>query len=235
MTTAPPEVGPAPAPTPGQEVDLAITGMTCASCSARVERMLNRLDGVAATVNLATEQAHVRFAAPLTVGDLVTTVEKTGYGASVIEPEPPEAGGVRATRPTDERGLRPRLLVAADPVTDWGNPNVVRASKGTVFAMPCAAASTAEVLEWVAQTGITLVATTPDTDLLYSQVDLTSPVAVAVGSEKHGLTRAVLDAADHVVRLPMAGRADSLNVSVSAAVVLYEAVRQRLEGGQEHT
>ena len=113
MTTAPPEVGPAPAPTPGQEVDLAITGMTCASCSARVERMLNRLDGVAATVNLATEQAHVRFAAPLTVGDLVTTVEKTGYGASVIEPEPPEAGGVRATRPTDERGLRPRLLVAA--------------------------------------------------------------------------------------------------------------------------
>ena len=93
----------------------------------------------------------------------------------------------------------------------------------------------AEVLEWVAQTGITLVATTPDTDLLYSQVDLTSPVAVAVGSEKHGLTRAVLDAADHVVRLPMAGRADSLNVSVSAAVVLYEAVRQRLEGGQEHT
>ncbi len=127
------------------------------------------------------------------------------------------------------------LVVAADPVTDWGNPNVVRASKGTVFAMPCAAASTAEVLEWVAQTGITLVATTPDTDLLYSQVDLTSPVAVAVGSEKHGLTRAVLDAADHVVRLPMAGRADSLNVSVSAAVVLYEAVRQRLEGGQEHT
>jgi Cu+-exporting ATPase len=113
MTTAPPEVGPAPAQTPGQEVDLAITGMTCASCSARVERMLNRLDGVAATVNLATEQAHVRFAAPLTVGDLVTTVEKTGYGASVIEPEPPEAGGVRATRPTDERGLRPRLLVAA--------------------------------------------------------------------------------------------------------------------------
>ena len=56
-----------------------------------------------------------------------------------------------------------------------------------------------------------------------------------MGSEKHGLTRAVLDAADHVVRLPMAGRADSLNVSVSAAVVLYEAVRQRLEGGQEHT
>ena len=115
------------------------------------------------------------------------------------------------------------------------SPNVVRASKGTFFAMPCAAASTAEVLEWVAQTGITLVATTPDTDLLYSQVDLTSPVAVAVGSEKHGLTRAVLDAADHVVRLPMAGRADSLNVSVSAAVVLYEAVRQRLEGSQEHT
>ena len=70
--------------------------------------------------------------------------------------------------------------------------------------MPCAAASTAEVLEWVAQTGDHPRRDHPDTELLYSQVDLTSPVAVAVGS-KHGLTRAVLDAADHVVRLPMAG------------------------------
>lgn len=135
-------------------------------------------------------------------------------------------------RTSDAAGVD--LVIAADPVTDWGNPNVVRASKGTVFALPCAAASTAEVVEWLAQTGIALVATTPDTDLRYSQLDLTGPVAVAVGSEKHGLTRALLDAADHVVRLPMAGRADSLNVSVSAAVVLYEVVRQRLEHGQEH-
>lgn len=68
------------------EVDLAISGMTCASCSARVEKKLNRLDGVDATVNLATEKARVRFSAPLTVEDIMSTVEKTGYGARLIGP-----------------------------------------------------------------------------------------------------------------------------------------------------
>ncbi|KAB7743996.1 heavy metal translocating P-type ATPase [Nostocoides sp. F2B08] len=68
------------------EVDLAISGMTCASCSARVEKKLNRLDGCEATVNLATEKAKVRFSAPLTIEDIMATVEKTGYGASLIEP-----------------------------------------------------------------------------------------------------------------------------------------------------
>ncbi|MGA8047333.1 MAG: heavy metal translocating P-type ATPase [Dermatophilaceae bacterium] len=76
-----------------REVDLAITGMTCASCSARVEKKLNRLDGCEATVNLATEKAKVRFSAPLTVEDIMATVEKTGYGASVIEPRGQEATG----------------------------------------------------------------------------------------------------------------------------------------------
>ena len=69
-----------------REVDLAITGMTCASCSARVEKKLNRLDGVDATVNLATEKAKVRFSAPVTVEEIMATVEKTGYGASLITP-----------------------------------------------------------------------------------------------------------------------------------------------------
>jgi TrmH family RNA methyltransferase len=126
------------------------------------------------------------------------------------------------------------LVVAADPVTDWGNPNVVRASKGTVFSVPCAAASTTEALAWLAAQGVALVATTPDTELDYADVDYHGPVAIAVGAEKHGLTSEVLDAATYLVRIPMAGRADSLNVSVSAAVVLYEAVRQRRGGGQKH-
>ena len=66
------------------EVDLAITGMTCASCSARIEKKLGRLDGVDAVVNLATEKATVRFAEPVTVDDLLTTVRATGYGAAVV-------------------------------------------------------------------------------------------------------------------------------------------------------
>ncbi|HET7279718.1 MAG TPA: heavy metal translocating P-type ATPase [Dermatophilaceae bacterium] len=66
------------------EVDLAITGMTCASCSARIEKKLNRLEGVQATVNLATEKASVSYADPLTTEDILAAVRQTGYGASVI-------------------------------------------------------------------------------------------------------------------------------------------------------
>src|SRR6202044_3359959 len=70
--------------------DLIIGGMTCASCAARVERKLNRLDGVTATVNFATEAARVSFPETLTVGDLIATVERTGYTAAL--PAPPDAG-----------------------------------------------------------------------------------------------------------------------------------------------
>lgn len=118
-------------------------------------------------------------------------------------------------------------VVAADPVTDWGNPNVVRASKGTVFALPVASATTVEVLEWLRREDVRLVVTTPETDLLHTDVDYTGRVAIAVGSEKHGADDVLLGAATHRVRIPMHGRANSLNVAAAAAVVLYEAVRQR--------
>ena len=118
-------------------------------------------------------------------------------------------------------------VVAADPVTDWGNPNVVRASKGTVFALPVASATTAAALGWLSANDIRLVVTTPETDLLHTDVDYTGRVAIAVGSEKHGADQTLLDAATHRVRIPMHGKANSLNVAASAAIVLYEAVRQR--------
>ena len=118
-------------------------------------------------------------------------------------------------------------VVAADPVTDWGNPNVVRASKGTVFAVPVAQGSTQQTLDWVQGNGIRLVVTTPDTDTEHTQIDYRGRVAIAVGSEKHGADDLLLAAADARVRIPMAGRVNSLNVSVAAAIVLFEAVRQR--------
>jgi TrmH family RNA methyltransferase len=121
-------------------------------------------------------------------------------------------------------------VIAADPVTDWGNPNVVRASKGTVFAMPVASAETSEVLDWLRVNEVRLVVTTPETDLLHTDVDYTGRVAVAVGSEKHGADDVLLEAATHRVRIPMHGRANSLNVAAAAAIVLYEAVRQRNSG-----
>jgi TrmH family RNA methyltransferase len=118
-------------------------------------------------------------------------------------------------------------VVAAQPITDWGNPNVVRASKGTVFSVPVAAAGSAEVLAWAKEHSMRVVAATPDTDVVFTDVDLSGPTMVAVGSEKHGLSPAWLDAADVRVRIPMFGQANSLNVATSAAIILYEALRQR--------
>ena len=121
-------------------------------------------------------------------------------------------------------------VVAADPVTDWGNPNTVRASKGTVFSVPVAADGTEATLDWLDGHGIPLVAATPDTEQLHTSVDYRGPVAVAVGTEKTGLTDLVLERAAHRVRIPMAGRVNSLNVATSAAIIVYEAVRQRGRG-----
>ncbi len=131
-------------------------------------------------------------------------------------------------RTADAAGVT--AVLAADAVTDWGNPNVVRASKGTVFAVPVAAASTPETLRWLAAQNVRLVVTTPDTDLLYTDADLTGRVAVAVGAEKHGADDDLLAAAAYRVRIPMHGKANSLNVAASAAIVLFEALRQRTAG-----
>nr|WP_097189472.1 RNA methyltransferase [Ornithinimicrobium cerasi] len=122
-------------------------------------------------------------------------------------------------------------VVAADPVTDWGNPNTVRASKGTVFSVPVASDPTAVVQDWLRARGVPLVAATPDTPTEHTEVDYRGPVAIAVGTEKTGLTAEVLEAADHRVRIPMVGRANSLNVATSAAIIVYEAVRQRRQAG----
>ncbi|MEU6180210.1 heavy metal translocating P-type ATPase [Streptomyces coeruleorubidus] len=94
----------------GAEVELAIGGMTCASCAARIEKKLNRMDGVTATVNYATEKAKVSYSGDVSVGDLIATVEATGYTAQ--EPAPPVAQEEQAGEPDDLRPLRQRLVTA---------------------------------------------------------------------------------------------------------------------------
>jgi RNA methyltransferase, TrmH family len=118
-------------------------------------------------------------------------------------------------------------VVAASPVADWGNPNVVRASKGTVFAVQVSSAPTPAVVEWLREKGLEIVVATPDAADRMSDVDLTGPVAVVVGAEHAGVGSYLSDSADRTAALPMVGRVNSLNVATSAAVVLYEAVRQR--------
>src|SRR3712207_4305815 len=97
-------------------VELAIGGMTCASCAARIEKKLNRLDGVTATVNYATEKAKVTFTGDVTPADLIATVEKTGYTARLPEPPRPRPDAHSESTRGEEDGvlrLRQRLLVSA--------------------------------------------------------------------------------------------------------------------------
>ncbi len=132
-------------------------------------------------------------------------------------------------RTADAAGVA--AVIATDPVTDWGNPNVIRASKGTVFSVPVAASTSDLVLAWLTGHSIKLVATTPAADRLLTEADFSGPTAIAVGSEKYGLPDEWLARADVLVRIPMFGRADSLNVATAAAIVCYEAVRQRHSSG----
>ncbi|WP_028925851.1 TrmH family RNA methyltransferase [Pseudonocardia acaciae] len=128
-------------------------------------------------------------------------------------------------RTADAAGVA--AVIATDPGTDWSNPNVIRASKGAVYAVPVVAAGTPEVLAWLAARDIPVLAATPEAATRYTDLDLRGPLAIAVGAEKHGLSGPWLTAAAHRALIPMHGRVDSLNVSTSAAVLLYEAVRQR--------
>ncbi len=123
-------------------------------------------------------------------------------------------------------------VVAASPVSDWGNPNVVRASKGAVFAVPVASAPSAEVVHWLSGLPVTTVVATPESDRLFTDLDLTGGVAVVVGAEHAGVSDIWHAAAGATCRIPMSGRVNSLNVATSAALVLYEAVRQRAAAQQ---
>lgn len=118
-------------------------------------------------------------------------------------------------------------VIVCDPTTDPFNPNVVRASTGTLFIVPLAIAGSSQTLAFLSQRGIVTVATTPDTLLVHTDADLTGPVAIAIGTEQYGLSDTWLNGADISVRIPMAGRADSLNAAMAAGITLFEAVRQR--------
>lgn len=122
---------------------------------------------------------------------------------------------------------RVSALVVADGRTDLYNPNVIRSSLGTVLTMPVCATTAAETLDWLRRHRLAVYAARVDARLPYTEVDYRGPTALVFGSEAAGLSAAW--SADEItpVRLPMHGVADSLNVSATAAVLFYEALRQR--------
>lgn len=120
-------------------------------------------------------------------------------------------------------------VIVCDPSTDIYNPNVVRASLGTLFSQPVVQHETPATIAWLRERGVQIVAATPSADLVYTEADLRPATALALGSEKAGLSAAWLAAADARVRIPMHGQADSLNLAMAATVLLFEAVRQRAQ------
>ncbi|MDO4574722.1 MAG: RNA methyltransferase [Planctomycetia bacterium] len=118
-------------------------------------------------------------------------------------------------------------LIVADPKTDLFNPNTIRASLGTIFSVPVCTASAMEVRHALRQRGITMYAAIVDGAEHYTHADFTGPSAVILGSEAWGLTEAFRGEGIHPIFLPMLGIADSLNVSTTAAILFYEALRQR--------
>ena len=171
-----------------------------------------RVEGLVAVVRIPS----------LTLADLALTERPLVVVVEAIE-KPGNLGAI--LRSADGAGAD--AVVAADPRTDLFNPNTIRASAGTIFSLPLAAATTAETLAWLDRHEIRTVTARVDADVPYTDVDLTGPLALVFGAEADGLSDAWRGPSSTAIRIPMLGAADSLNVSVSAAILLYEARRQR--------
>lgn len=118
-------------------------------------------------------------------------------------------------------------VIICDPLTDLYNPNLIRSSIGAIFTVPCVACSSEECIEFLKERGIQILTAQLQDSSLYYDRDMKCGTALVMGTEATGLTNIWRKAADAHIRIPMLGRLDSLNVSVSTAILLYEAVRQR--------
>ncbi|MCB1107891.1 MAG: RNA methyltransferase [Chlamydiia bacterium] len=118
-------------------------------------------------------------------------------------------------------------LIICDQCTDIFNPNVVRASVGTLFTVPVIEATSAETIAYLKKRGIPIVASSPDATTLFTDAPLSGPAAIAVGTEQLGLSKEWMKEGDIQVKIPMLGVADSLNVATATTLLLYEVLRQR--------
>ena len=143
---------------------------------------------------------------------VLESVEKPGNLGAVLRSA--DAAGVDA-------------VIFCDPLTDLYNPNLIRASIGAVFTVPTVAASSEETIAFLQERGIQILTAQLQDSSLYYDIDMRRGTALVMGTEATGLTDLWRKAASAHIRIPMLGRLDSLNVSVSAAILLFEAVRQR--------
>jgi TrmH family RNA methyltransferase len=118
-------------------------------------------------------------------------------------------------------------VIVCDPLTDLYNPNLIRASIGAIFTVPTAVCTSEECIAFLKERKIKILTAQLQDSYEYYNYDMRQATAIVMGTESTGLTQQWREAADAHIRIPMLGRLDSLNVSVSAAILMYEAVRQR--------
>lgn len=201
----------------GDEVPLLSHGMPCDTvlCTPEVFRKISCREGpdgvlaVGPFVGIRMEELSLQGSPLILVAE---GIEKPGNLGALL-------------RTADGAGVD--AILVCDPATDLNNPSVIRNSIASLFSRAVVEATTADAVEFLRTKGIRVVAALPDAERIYSDLDLTGPLALVVGAEDTGLSPAWKKAADECVRIPMRGVNDSLNVSVSAAVLLYEALRQR--------
>ncbi len=148
--------------------------------------------------------------APLII--LAEAIEKPGNLGAILRTA--DAAGVDA-------------VLVCDPRVDAYSPNVVRASRGTIFTVPVVETKSEQALAYLQERGIQILAATPSAEIEYTRLDLRGPLAVAVGTEDQGLSTLWMDQAGTRVKIPMMGKVNSLNVSIATALIIYEVVRQR--------
>ena len=173
-----------------------------------------RTDGVIAVARTPQRRLDDLSLPPQPLVAVIEGVEKPGNLGAIL-------------RSADGAGVD--AVVVADPHTDLFNPAAIRASMGTIFALPVAASSTEETLAWLDRLAIPVLTARPDAAQLYTDADFRRGAAIVLGSEAQGLSEKWGGARLTPIKLPMHGAADSLNVSVAAAVLFYEARRQRAQ------
>lgn len=143
---------------------------------------------------------------------VLESVEKPGNLGAVLRSA--DASGVDA-------------VIVCDPLTDLYNPNLIRSSIGAIFTVPVATATSEEAINWLKSKNIKIYTAQLQDSEWYYDTDMKGGTAIVMGTEATGLTDVWRTAADAHIKIPMLGHLDSLNVSVSAAILMFEAVRQR--------
>jgi 23S rRNA (guanosine2251-2'-O)-methyltransferase len=189
------------------------------------------LDAVSGTGRHQGVIAEVRLPAPLDIEELLAHARKDGQDPFLVVldgiEDPQNVGAIaRSAEAAGAHGL-----VLAERKAAGVSPGAMRASAGALLLLPVSVVpNIARALEWLKSQGVWVAGTAADAPKAYFDADLKGPMAIVVGSESRGLHRLVRDRCDFVVGIPLRGRIESLNASAAAAIVLFEAARQRVAG-----